>query len=92
MDGQLRAPVLGAWRTPFRCLCRSHSSSATAVPDGFLANGVLHRLHWLTSLTRSWVSSALESSAGDALQMMLDRGLVGEAKHVTYAWMEIWIS
>lgn len=45
-----------------------------------------------TSYTHSWVFSALESAVRGSVQMLLDLGLVDEAKEVTETWMARWIS
>ncbi|KAF6798188.1 l-amino acid oxidase [Colletotrichum sojae] len=45
-----------------------------------------------TSFTHSWVFSALESSTRGTVQMLLDLGLVDEAKQITRTWMARWIS
>ncbi|KAF4930708.1 L-amino-acid oxidase [Colletotrichum viniferum] len=45
-----------------------------------------------TSFTHSWVFSALESSTRGTVQMLLDLGLVDEAKEITRTWMARWIS
>ncbi|UQC90251.1 L-amino-acid oxidase [Colletotrichum lupini] len=45
-----------------------------------------------TSFTHSWVFSALESSTRGTVQMLLDLGLVDEAKKITKTWMARWIS
>lgn len=45
-----------------------------------------------TSFTHSWVFSALESSTRGTVQMLLDLGLVDEAKQITKTWMARWIS
>lgn len=45
-----------------------------------------------TSYTSSWVSSALESGIRAAVQLLLELGLVDEAKAVTEKWMARWIS
>ena len=44
-----------------------------------------------TSFTHSWVFSALESAARGTVQMLLDMGLVDEAKQLTETWMARWI-
>lgn len=44
-----------------------------------------------TSFTNSWVFSALESAARGTVQMLLDMGLVDEAKQVTETRMARWI-
>ncbi|PNS15318.1 Polyamine oxidase [Sphaceloma murrayae] len=44
-----------------------------------------------TSYTHSWVFSALESAARGTVQMLLDVGLVDEAKQVNRDWMARWI-
>lgn len=44
-----------------------------------------------TSYTHSWVFSALESAARGTVQMLLDLGLVDEAKQVNEEWMARWI-
>lgn len=45
-----------------------------------------------TSYTHAWIFSALESAARGTVQMMLDLGLVDEAKQITNFWMARWIS
>lgn len=44
-----------------------------------------------TSYTHSWVFSALESAARGTVQMLLDLGLVDEAKQINQEWMARWI-
>ncbi|KAJ4310684.1 hypothetical protein N0V94_008325 [Neodidymelliopsis sp. IMI 364377] len=44
-----------------------------------------------TSYTHSWVFSALESAVRGSVQMLLDVGLVDEAKEVNRRWMARWI-
>ena len=44
-----------------------------------------------TSYTSSWISSALESGVRASVQMLLELGLVDEAKAVTEKWMARWI-
>ncbi|KAF2227562.1 L-amino-acid oxidase [Elsinoe ampelina] len=44
-----------------------------------------------TSYTHSWVFSALESAARGTVQLLLDLGLVDEAKKVNEEWMARWI-
>ncbi|KAI8932973.1 hypothetical protein NX059_010441 [Plenodomus lindquistii] len=44
-----------------------------------------------TSYTHSWVFSALESAVRGSVQMLLDVGLVDEAKSVNRRWMARWI-
>ncbi|CAO2651439.1 Nn.00g040090.m01.CDS01 [Neocucurbitaria sp. VM-36] len=45
-----------------------------------------------TSYTHSWVFSALESAVRGSVQMLLDIGLVEEAKEVNRFWMARWIN
>ncbi|KAB8338859.1 hypothetical protein FH972_021803 [Carpinus fangiana] len=45
-----------------------------------------------TSYTHAWIASALESGVRGAVQLMLEMGLVDEAKEVTKFWMGRWIS
>lgn len=45
-----------------------------------------------TSYTHSWVFSALESAVRGSVQMLLDIGLVDEAKEVNRFWMARWIN
>ncbi|KAH6900567.1 L-amino-acid oxidase [Thelonectria olida] len=45
-----------------------------------------------TSVTHAWIFSALESAARGTVQMLLDLGLVDEAKQITETWMARWIS
>ncbi|KAH7145505.1 L-amino-acid oxidase [Dactylonectria estremocensis] len=44
-----------------------------------------------TSITHSWIFSALESAARGTVQLLLDMGLVDEAKQITETWMARWI-
>ncbi|KAJ5808717.1 hypothetical protein N7474_009986 [Penicillium riverlandense] len=45
-----------------------------------------------TSYTHAWIFSALESAVRGTTQLLLDMGLVDEAKQVTNQWMARWIS
>ena len=45
-----------------------------------------------TSFTHAWIWSALESAVRGTAQLLLDMGLVDEAKNVTQTWMARWIS
>lgn len=45
-----------------------------------------------TSYTHAWIWSALESAVRGTTQLLLDMGLVDEAKSVTEEWMARWIS
>jgi monoamine oxidase len=45
-----------------------------------------------TSYTHAWIWSALESSVRGTTQLLLDLGLVDEAKQVVNTWMARWIS
>lgn len=45
-----------------------------------------------TSYTHAWIWSALESAVRGTTQLLLDMGLVDEAKMVTEEWMARWIS
>ncbi|KAK8203853.1 flavin-containing amine oxidoreductase-domain containing protein [Phyllosticta capitalensis] len=45
-----------------------------------------------TSYTHAWIFSALESAVRGTTQLLLDMGLVDEAKQVTDEWMARWIS
>ncbi|KAF2085671.1 hypothetical protein K490DRAFT_75051 [Saccharata proteae CBS 121410] len=44
-----------------------------------------------TSFTHAWIWSALESAVRGTTQLLLDMGLVDEAKAVTETWMARWI-
>ena len=44
-----------------------------------------------TSYTHAWIFSALESAVRGTTQLLLDMGLVDEAKEVTNKWMARWI-
>jgi monoamine oxidase len=44
-----------------------------------------------TSFTHAWIASALESAVRGAAQLLLDMGLVDEAKSVTTTWMARWL-
>ncbi|KAF2436477.1 hypothetical protein EJ08DRAFT_667257 [Tothia fuscella] len=45
-----------------------------------------------TSFTHAWIFSALESAVRGTTQLLLDMGLVDEAKEVTNVWMARWMS
>lgn len=45
-----------------------------------------------TSYTHAWIWSALESAVRGTAQLLLDMGLVDEAKEITEFWMARWIS
>lgn len=45
-----------------------------------------------TSYTHAWIFSALESAVRGSTQLLLDMGLVDEAKEITNTWMARWIS
>ncbi|KAI9692705.1 MAG: hypothetical protein M1820_009456 [Bogoriella megaspora] len=45
-----------------------------------------------TSFTHAWIWSALESAVRGTAQLLLDMGLVDEAKQITSTWMARWIS
>ena len=44
-----------------------------------------------TSFTHAWIWSALESAVRGTSQLLLDMGLVEEAKEITETWMARWI-
>ncbi|KAI9152236.1 L-amino-acid oxidase [Paramyrothecium foliicola] len=45
-----------------------------------------------TSITHAWIFSALESAVRGTTQLLLDMGLVDEAKEVVDTWMARWIT
>ncbi|KAK0548441.1 hypothetical protein OC846_003743 [Tilletia horrida] len=45
-----------------------------------------------TSPTHSWIASALESAVRGSVQLLLELGLVDEAKEVNQKWMARWIT
>ncbi|KAH8812478.1 flavin-containing amine oxidoreductase-domain containing protein [Xylogone sp. PMI_703] len=45
-----------------------------------------------TSYTHAWIFSALESATRGTTQLLLEMGLVDEAKQITKEWMARWIS
>jgi hypothetical protein len=44
-----------------------------------------------TSYTHAWIASALESGIRGSVQLMLELGLVDEAKATVEKWMARWI-
>lgn len=44
-----------------------------------------------TSYTHAWISSALESGIRGSVQLLLELGLVDEAKAAVNKWMARWI-
>jgi len=45
-----------------------------------------------TSFTHAWIWSALESAVRGTAQLLLDMGLVDEAKQITSVWMARWLT
>lgn len=45
-----------------------------------------------TSVTNGWISSALESAVRGTVQLLLELGLVNEAKQITEKWMGRWLA
>lgn len=45
-----------------------------------------------TSFTHAWIWSALESAVRGTTQLLLDMGLVDEAKQITSVWMARWLT
>ena len=45
-----------------------------------------------TSYTHAWIFSALDSAVRGTAQLLLDLGLVDEAKTIVEEWMGRWIS
>ncbi|KAJ5649381.1 uncharacterized protein N7484_003104 [Penicillium longicatenatum] len=45
-----------------------------------------------TAYTHSWIASALESSVRGTVQLLLELGLVDEAKEITETWMGKWVT
>jgi monoamine oxidase len=45
-----------------------------------------------TSYTHAWIFSALDSAVRGTSQLLLDMGLVDEAKQIVDTWMGRWIS
>lgn len=45
-----------------------------------------------TSITHAWIFSALESAVRGTTQLLLDMGLVDEAKEIVETWMARWIT
>jgi monoamine oxidase len=45
-----------------------------------------------TSITHAWIFSALESATRGTAQLLLDMGLVDEAKQIVETWMARWIT
>ena len=45
-----------------------------------------------TSYTHAWIFSALDSSIRGTVQLLLDLGLVDEAKEIVNTWMARWIT
>ncbi|KAF1925137.1 uncharacterized protein M421DRAFT_424164 [Didymella exigua CBS 183.55] len=44
-----------------------------------------------TSYTHAWIFSALDSAVRGTSQLLLDMGLVDEAKQIVDTWMGRWI-
>jgi len=69
----------------------------TGFPDLYLPSYFHTEKHTVfvgehTSYTHAWIWSALESAVRGTTQLLLDMGLVDEAKEITEFWMARWIS
>ncbi|KAI0143397.1 L-amino-acid oxidase [Xylariaceae sp. FL1272] len=61
------------------------------IPEYFKTHSNLIFVGEHTSYTHAWISSALESGVRGAIQLMLELGLVDEAKAANKKWMARWI-
>ncbi|KAK2739761.1 hypothetical protein FQN57_006458 [Myotisia sp. PD_48] len=76
----------GAWADP------SIGQQKLYMPSYFKTENNIIFIGEHTSFTHSWVASALESSIRGSVQLLLELGLVDEAKEVTTGWMSRWIN
>lgn len=75
----------GAWADP------SAGQHSLYIPEYFRT---VHGMIWVgehTSYTHGWIAAALESAVRGTVQILLELGLVDEAKEVTTEWMARWI-
>ncbi|KEY68452.1 hypothetical protein S7711_01226, partial [Stachybotrys chartarum IBT 7711] len=61
------------------------------MPEYFKTHSNLIFVGEHTSVTQSWISSALDSGIRGAVQLMLELGLVDEAQEAVRKWMARWI-
>ncbi|KAK0620207.1 L-amino-acid oxidase-like protein [Immersiella caudata] len=75
----------GGWAHP------SVGQHRVYMPEYFKTHGGLIFVGEHTSYTQAWVASALESGIRGGVQLLLELGLVDEAKMAVQKWMARWI-
>ncbi|KAI1113246.1 L-amino acid oxidase [Nemania sp. NC0429] len=75
----------GSWASP------SIGQHQLFLPEFFKTYNNMIFIGEHTSYTHSWISSALESGVRGAVQMLLELGLVDEAKDAVDKWMGRWL-
>ncbi|KAL1892539.1 hypothetical protein Cpir12675_004510 [Ceratocystis pirilliformis] len=75
----------GSWASP------TVGQHETYIPEYFKTHNNLIFVGEHTSYTHAWIASALEAGVRGSVQLMLELGLVDEAKAATEKWMARWI-
>ncbi|KAG6175927.1 hypothetical protein E4U27_005682 [Claviceps purpurea] len=75
----------GAWASP------SAGQHELYMPEYFKVHSNMIFVGEHTSFTHGWISSALDSAIRGSVQLLLELGLVDEAKAVVRKWMAGWI-
>ncbi|KAH7310600.1 flavin-containing amine oxidoreductase [Stachybotrys elegans] len=76
----------GGWASP------NVGSHETYMPEYFKTHSHMIFVGEHTSVTHAWIAAALESGIRGAVQLLLELGLVDEAKETVDKWMARWIS
>ncbi|KAI0020318.1 flavin-containing amine oxidoreductase [Xylariomycetidae sp. FL0641] len=76
----------GAWASP------TVGQHQLYIPEYFKTYSNMIFVGEHTSYTHAWIASALESGVRGAVQLLLELGLVDEAKAATEKWMGRWIN
>ncbi|KAK0386327.1 hypothetical protein NLU13_6164 [Sarocladium strictum] len=76
----------GGWASP------AVGSHETYLPSFFETHSHMIFVGEHTSYTHAWIASAIESGVRGSVQLLLELGLVDEAKEVVSKWMARWIN
>ncbi|KAF5579562.1 amino-acid oxidase [Fusarium subglutinans] len=75
----------GSWASP------TAGQHQLYIPEYFKTYNKMIFVGEHTSYTHAWIASALDSGIRGAVQLLLELGLVDEAKHAVEKWMARWI-
>nr|WKC17449.1 putative L-amino-acid oxidase [Sarocladium sp.] len=76
----------GGWASP------TVGNHETYLPSFFETHSHMIFVGEHTSYTHAWIASAIESAVRGSVQLLLELGLIDEAKDVVNTWMARWIS